>query len=152
MTRLLPKIVGKKKKRVGRGYGSGKGGHTTGRGQKGQKSRSKIGILFEGVKVKKSLLRRLPQLRGKDRFKARPRPLTLNLSDLAKLPVGSKVNIENLIKYGLVDERKAKKYGVKILGDGAIEKNLTFLVPVSASAAKKIEKAGGKIEKGKDIT
>ena len=51
----LPKIVKRKKKRVGRGYGSGKGGHTAGRGQKGQKSRTNIGILFEGLKVRKSI-------------------------------------------------------------------------------------------------
>ncbi|MBU1070791.1 uL15 family ribosomal protein, partial [Patescibacteria group bacterium] len=44
----LPKITQRPKKRVGRGYGSGKGGHTSGRGQKGQKSRSKIPIWFEG--------------------------------------------------------------------------------------------------------
>ena len=55
----LPKNTKKRKKRVGRGYGSGKGGHTTGRGQKGQKSRKKLNILFEGVKVKKSLINRL---------------------------------------------------------------------------------------------
>ena len=56
MTTKLEKTVTKRKKRVGRGYGSGKGGHTSGRGQKGQKSRSHIGILFEGMKVKKSLV------------------------------------------------------------------------------------------------
>jgi len=55
----LPKVVAKSKKRLGRGMGSGKGSHTSGRGQKGQKSRGKIGVLFEGMKVKKSLLPRL---------------------------------------------------------------------------------------------
>jgi large subunit ribosomal protein L15 len=64
----LPKVVQKSKKRVGRGIGSGKGGHTSGRGQKGQKSRGKIGILFEGMKMKKSLLKRLPKMRGKGKF------------------------------------------------------------------------------------
>ena len=54
MAERLPKVVQTRKKRVGRGYGSGRGGHTAGRGQKGQKSRKKIGVLFEGVKVKKS--------------------------------------------------------------------------------------------------
>lgn len=67
----LPKIVGKKLKRVGRGMGSGKGSHTSGRGQKGQKSRSGLHILFEGVKTKKSLLKRLPKLRGKGKFPAK---------------------------------------------------------------------------------
>ncbi|KKU09324.1 MAG: 50S ribosomal protein L15 [Candidatus Woesebacteria bacterium GW2011_GWB1_45_5] len=64
----LPKVVMKSKKRVGRGIGSGRGGHTSGRGQKGQRSRGKIGILFEGVKTKKSLLKRLPLMRGKGKF------------------------------------------------------------------------------------
>lgn len=65
----LPKIVKKGKKRLGRGYGSGKGGHTVGRGQKGQKARGKIHPLFTGTKTKKSLLQRLPLLRGKGRLK-----------------------------------------------------------------------------------
>jgi large subunit ribosomal protein L15 len=64
----LPKVVGKTKKRVGRGMGSGKGSHTSGRGQKGQKSRTKISVLFEGMKMKKSLLKRLPLMRGKGKF------------------------------------------------------------------------------------
>lgn len=65
----LPKIKTKEAKRVGRGIGSGKGGHTVGRGQKGQRTRGKINLLFEGTKVKKSLIQRLPMLRGKGRFK-----------------------------------------------------------------------------------
>jgi len=64
----LPKVVQKSKKRVGRGRGSGKGGHTVGRGQKGQRTRGKISVLFEGMKVKKSLLKRLPLARGKGKF------------------------------------------------------------------------------------
>lgn len=65
MNTQLPKVVAKSKKRVGRGMGSGKGSHTSGRGQKGQKSRGTIGVLFEGMKVRKSFLKRLPLLRGK---------------------------------------------------------------------------------------
>lgn len=146
MSEKLPKIVDKKKKRVGRGYGSGKGGHTTGRGQKGQKSRGNLGILFEGTKVKKSLLRRIPQLRGKGKFKPSPSPQVVNVSDLNELPSGTKVNIKNLVKHGLVDEGKAKEVGVKILGRGKLEKKLTVTLPTSDSAAKKIKKAGGKID------
>ena len=120
----LPKIVDKKKKRKGRGYGSGKGGHTVGRGQKGQKSRRNLGILFEGMKVKKSLIKRLPQLRGKDKNKGRPGPATLNLSDLADWPANTKVNIKNLVGKGHIDASKAKN-GVKILGQGNVKKALT---------------------------
>jgi len=64
----LPKVVERSKKRRGRGIGSGKGGHTSGRGEKGQKSRGSIGVLFEGMKMKKSLLKRLPLMRGKGKF------------------------------------------------------------------------------------
>jgi large subunit ribosomal protein L15 len=64
----LPKIVERRKKRVGRGMGSGKGSHTSGRGQKGQKSNGDIHILFEGLKTKKSFLKRLPLMRGKGKF------------------------------------------------------------------------------------
>lgn len=149
MAKELPKVVTKSKKRRGRGYGSGKGGHTTGRGQKGQKSRRKIGILFEGVKVKKSLLKRLPLHRGKGRFKAKDKPLIVKLAYLNLLPAGTKVDIEALAKAGIVKRDDAEKYGVKILGDGKLTKRLTLALPVSNSAAKKIEKAGGKIIKKK---
>ena len=67
----LPKVVSKSKKRVGRGMGSGKGSHTSSRGQKGQKSRGHIGVLFEGMKMRKSFLKRLPLLRGKGKFHAK---------------------------------------------------------------------------------
>lgn len=67
----LPKIVSKSKKRLGRGMGSGKGSHTSSRGQKGQKSRGGLHILFEGLKTKKSFLKRLPLQRGKGKFKGR---------------------------------------------------------------------------------
>ena len=142
----LPKTVKRKKKRVGRGYGSGKGGHTAGRGQKGQKSRTNIGILFEGLKVRKSILKRTPQLRGKTKFKARKKPAILNLSDLNVLPQGAKVNVETLVKHGLVREKYARKNGVKILGEGKLTKKLNVEVLVSKSAQKEIEKAGGTIK------
>lgn len=67
----LPKIVRRPQKRVGRGVGSGKGSHTSGRGSKGQKAREKVHLLFEGTKIKKSFIKKLPLLRGKGKFKAR---------------------------------------------------------------------------------
>lgn len=149
MTEKLPKVVARRKKRRGRGYGSGKGGHTTGRGQKGQKSRTKIGILFEGVKVKKSLIKRLPLQRGKGRFKAKAKPLVVKLSYLNLLPSGTKVDIAALVKFGIVKRDDAERYGVKILGDGKLTKKLTISLPISNSAAKRVEKAGGKITEKK---
>lgn len=147
MENKLPKVKTKSKKRVGKGYGSGKGGHTVGRGQKGQKSRTNINILFEGVKVKKSFVKRLPLKRGKNKFKAKGKPMVIKTRYLNLFPSGSKVTLESLVKQGIVREKDVKDYGVKILGDGAVTKKLTILVPISNSAAKKIEKAGGKVEK-----
>ena len=141
----MQKIKTKSKKRRGKGYGSGKGGHTSGRGQKGQKSRGKIGILFEGVKVKKSLIKRLPLRRGKGKLKSKDKPIIVNLELLNLLPASSKVDNELLIEKRIVDRNEAGTYGVKILGKGEIKKKLTILLPISKSAAKKIEKAGGKV-------
>lgn len=129
----LPKTVQRSKKRVGRGIGSGKGGHTAGRGQKGQKSMGDIGVLFEGMKTKKSLLKRLPLLRGKGKFSAAVKPQIITLSDLESLPTGSEITVELLVKEGLVDKQKATKYGVKILGGGTTTKKFTFKVPTSKS-------------------
>ncbi len=135
----LPKIVSGRAKRVGRGYGSGKGGHTSGRGQKGQKARRKIPILFEGYKTKKSQIRRLPQLRGKSKFASKHPPVVVRLSDLNKLPTGSVVDVETLIKHSLVGD-EAKKYGVKVLSSGKLTKKLKIVVPMSKSAAKHLTK------------
>jgi len=134
----LPKIVDRRKKRVGRGIGSGKGGHTTGRGQKGQKARGKVGILFEGFKVKKSLLKRLPLSRGKGKFHAKSKPVIVNIEVLNLLPAGSSVNIESLAKAGIVKLDEAKEFGVKILGKGKLNKKLKIELPMSKSVAKKI--------------
>ena len=141
----LPKITKGRKKRVGRGYGSGKGGHTSGRGQKGQKSRSSLGIMFEGVKVKKSLIKRLPLKRGKGKFHSRTKPLIVKTDYLNMLPDGSLVDMELLVKHKIVNKKEAETYGVKILGDTKITKKLSITLPISNSAAKSVEKAGGKI-------
>ncbi len=141
----LPKIMNVKK-RLGRGYGSGKGGHTVGRGQKGQKSRGGVGLLFEGVKVKKSFYKRLPFVRGKTKFSAKEKPMVINLDRLVDLPKSVKViSLKSLIDADLVDASDAQKYGVKILGKGEINDKLTFELPVSQAAALKIKKAGGEI-------
>ena len=145
MTKKLPKIVTKKSKRRGRGFGSGKGGHTVGRGMKGQKSRTKIHILFEGVKMKKSLVKRLPLRRGKGKFKAKEKPIIVKSAYLNLLPNGSKVNVDTLVKHGIVRLDDAKKYGVKILAGGELKKKLSVELPISKSATEQVKKAGGKI-------
>lgn len=143
---ILPKAVTKSKKRVGRGYGSGKGGHTSGRGQKGQKARNSVGILFEGMKARKSLLSRLPFQRGKSKFKPNPKPIAIDLDDLNTLRAGSTVDIDSLVASGLVSEKDARTLGVKILGSGKLEKKLTVTVPTSSSAREAIEKSGGAVK------
>jgi len=118
-------------KRLGRGYGSGVGGHTSTRGQKGQKSRTDVHVLFEGLKVKKSTIKKFPLLRGKGKFLAKIKPITINVKKLDVFKKGDKITIASLVEKGLVVERQAAKYGVKILGQSELKKDLEFLVPVS---------------------
>ncbi|MBR0410138.1 MAG: 50S ribosomal protein L15 [Eubacterium sp.] len=127
--------------RVGRGHGSGNG-KTAGRGQKGQKSRSggKIRVGFEGGQM--PLYRRLP----KKGFKCRnsKQIIAINVSELDRFEADSVVTIETLAQAGLV---KNSYDGVKILGNGELNKKLTVQVNAfSKSAAEKIEAAGGKAE------
>ena len=143
----FPKIVTSRKKRVGRGYGSGQGGHTVGRGQKGQKSRRKIGVLFEGVKMKKSFIKRLPLGRGKGKFKPKNKPIIVKIDYLNLLTSGATVSLNSLIDGGIVDKNVAYKFGVKILGGGVLNKKLKVELPISKSAAKQVEKAGGEVLK-----
>ena len=137
--------INKKKVRVGRGIGSGKG-KTSARGHKGQKSRSGVSIKsFEGGQM--PLYRRLPK-RG---FKSFNKNLiaTLNLSkiqniiDKTKNEINNNLNIDILIKKKLINKKFRK---LKILGSGEIKKNIAISAHyVSKKALSKIEKAGGKI-------
>jgi large subunit ribosomal protein L15 len=124
----LPKVTAKSKKRVGRGMGSGKGSHTSGRGQKGQKSRGSVNVLFEGMKMKKSLLKRLPKMRGKGKFHENLKPIVITYERLEALPVGSDITVELLVKKGFLKEKLAKLHGVKVIGIGTNKKKFTFKV------------------------
>lgn len=140
----LPKTTKRSKKRLGQGHGSGRG-KTAGRGTKGQKARGKIPISFEGGAL--PLIKRLPFRRGKGRNKVfRKKPIIINVRVLNLLKKGSIVDTQTLIKNHIVREDDANIYGVKILGDGDLSVPLTVKLPVSKGAAKKIEKAGGKVE------
>lgn len=141
----LPKIVVKSNRRLGRGAGSGRG-KTSGRGTKGQKAREKIKIGFEGGQT--ALIRRLPLLRGKARNKPlKSKPIVVNLKYLNLLPADCVVDLKKLIEAGIVKEDEAKRYGVKILGDGKLNVALTVKLPCSHRTEKKIIAAGGKVEK-----
>jgi len=133
----LDKTSFRAKKRPGRGMGSGKGSHTSGRGQKGQRARGHINVLFEGMKTKKSLLKRLPLMRGKGKFKANAKPVIITVTDLEKLPTGSEITVELLVKENIVNKEMAEKYGVKVLGGGKSTKKFTFLIPTSSSVSSK---------------
>lgn len=140
----LPQIVRRSKKRVGRGMGSGKGSHTSGRGMKGQKARGDVKLIFEGTKMKKSLLKRLPFQRGKNKMKPLSlNPVTLDVSFLEKF-TGTEVTVEALVKQKIVGG-EATYRGVKILGNAAVKRALTVNVPVSKAAEAKITASGGKI-------
>lgn len=139
----LPKTTSRSKKRVGRGYGGGKGGHTTGRGTKGQKARSKVHLGFEGGQT--SLIHRLPLRRGKGNKPAGKKPLIVNVKYLNLLPANTVVTVDTLKAHRIVKEDEAKKFGIKILGDGELAVPLKVTLPVSKGAAEKIKKAGGEV-------
>lgn len=142
----LPKIAARGKKRVGRGYGSGKGGHTSGRGQKGQRSRRTIPWSFEGGAL--PLSQRLPFWRGKGRLNPlSDNPVAINLNQLDKLPAGTIVDAGFLVKMGWVKTREIAVRGAKILGGGKLTKKLMIVgLKISVSAKAAVEKAGGKVE------
>ena len=141
----LTKIKKRTKRRLGQGHGSGRV-KTSGRGTKGQKARGKISLSFEGGAV--SLIKRLPFRRGKGRNKVfKKKPVVINIKVLNLLKKDSAVDIDTLIKNRIVDEKDAKMYGVKILGEGNLKVPLTVKLPVSKGAAEKIKKAGGHVER-----
>lgn len=140
----LQKTTTKKLRRLGRGHGSGRG-KTSGRGTKGQKARTKVPLSFEGGAL--SLIKRLPFRRGKGRNASlKAKPMVVNLKALNLLPNNSVVDIESLVKHNIVAASDAKQFGVKILGDGELKNALKVKLPISKSARKKIEDAGGSVE------
>jgi large subunit ribosomal protein L15 len=132
----------KKKKRVGRGNASGSGNYS-GRGMKGQNSRTgkKLRASFEGGQT--PMFRRMPKLRG---F-TNPNYLEYQVINIEKIArhfkSGDKVDPMSLFEKGLVGKINEP---VKLLGDGEIDFAVEVMVEAaSASAIKKIEKAGGKV-------
>ena len=133
----------KKRKRIGRGTGSGHG-KTAGKGHKGHSSRQgfKYGPLFEGGQI--PLARRIPK-RGFSNGRFRKDYAIVNLDALDVFDAGAIVDEEALRARGIVKGRHDD--GVKILGDGEVTKALTVRVAkFSESAAKKLADAGGKAE------
>jgi len=128
-------------KRKGRGHGTGNG-KTAGRGHKGQNSRSGGGtrIGFEGGQM--PMTRRIPK-RGFNNIFAKP--LTaINVAALNRFEDGATVGVDELLKAGVLSKCE---YGLKILGNGKIDRKLTVKASAFSESAKlKIEAAGGKTE------
>ena len=129
-----------KERRIGRGVGSGLG-KTSGRGQKGQKARSKGNINklhFQGGQT--PMQRRLPKRGFRNPFPSDT--VALNVGELERFPAGANVDEKALRGVKLV---RGKPDRIKILGDGELTKKLTITAhSFSKSAIEKIEKAGGK--------
>ena len=144
LNKMKPVTVNKL--RVGRGIGSGKG-KTSGRGHKGQKSRSGVAIKsFEGGQM--PLYRRLPK-RGFKSINHNKDIAIINLSKIQdilgkqKKISESKINLSNLQKSNLINKKYKK---LKLLGGGDLKEKLDIEVySISKSARNKIEKLGGKI-------
>jgi large subunit ribosomal protein L15 len=132
----------RQRKRIGRGISAGQG-KTSGRGQKGQGSRSSVNIptSFEGGQM--PLAQRLPKLRGFTNINRREFAV-VNLGKLNRFEAGTEVNPELLKEVGLVRKRLG---GVKILAAGELKVALKVSAHrISAGAQAQIEKAGGSIE------
>ncbi|SHG11684.1 50S ribosomal protein L15 [Ornithinibacillus halophilus] len=131
----------KNRNRVGRGMSSGNG-KTSGRGHKGQKARSGGGTRpgFEGGQM--PLFQRLPK-RGFTNIHRKEYAI-VNLDALNRFEEGTEITPELLLEEGIVSNLKA---GLKVLGNGSVEKKVTVKAhKFSASAKEAIEAAGGKVE------
>jgi large subunit ribosomal protein L15 len=150
LSSLKPAQARKTRKRVGRGLGSGKGRYS-GRGIKGQKSRSgshKMRVGFEGGQM--PIYMRLGKQRGATSKDAMPigpfrtSTVPVNVGALDAFDNGAEVTPESLVEQGVI---KNTKTDVKVLGNGDVKKKLTVRVhAISATAREKIEAAGGTVE------
>jgi len=139
----LISITDKSQKRVGRGFGSGKGGHTSGRGTKGQLSRQGGGVplWFEGGQL--PLIKRMPMLRGKSKFNVVRPTAEISLIDLQNMKA-EQITLETLKLEKVIDKRFKK---AKIINTGKLERKVIIQgLSVSKGAREAIEKAGGSVE------
>ncbi|MDP4010706.1 MAG: 50S ribosomal protein L15 [Candidatus Roizmanbacteria bacterium] len=139
----LTTTVQKRKKRLGRGAGSGKGAKS-GRGTtRHQKARTDIPLHFEGGQNR--MVKRFPLLRGKGRNKAvAAKPVLISLTQLDTFEKGEVVNLESLLNKGMIVKNEALR-GAKVVANGELKTALTVELLVSQSAQKHIENAGGTV-------
>lgn len=140
----LTQIVDKRKKRLGRGPGTGKGAKS-GRGTtRHQKARTDIPLHFEGGQNR--LVKRFPLLRGKGRNKpVSVKPTLISIEQLEIFSANSAITLEALVSQNIITEKEARK-GAKIVGTGNLTKSLNVELPVSQTAKSIIEKAGGTVK------
>lgn len=137
---IKPSIKKKTKKRVGRG---GKAGTYSGRGSKGQRA--------HGVRIRphlRDIIKRLPKKRGYRFHSIKKKPIVINLEVLEKkFKEGDKITPKILVEKGVIGLKKGRIPKIKLLGSGDITKKLLVSeCQISASARKKIEKAGGEVK------
>ncbi len=142
----IPRVPGARhrKKRVGRGIGSGHGKTAT-RGQKGQRARTGSGKRpgFEGGR--NPLIRRLPKRGFRQKATGRPLPpQIINVEQLDRFQEGERVTPERLKELGLISDPTRT---VKLLGDGELTRRVTVVVHRTSEAARtKVLKTGGAVE------
>lgn len=137
----LPKLVGRRKKRLGRGVGSGSGAKSGQGTTRHQTARTTMPLHFEGGQ--NPITKKYPLLRGKGRNKSyQVRPYTVNVEDLNKFKKGTVIDVQTLVKEGMVDN-DALSRGIKLLGRGKLQVALKIKLPVSKKADEKIKQAGG---------
>ncbi len=142
---LLNKLIStttKSAKRVGRGIGSGKGGHTSSRGQKGQKSRqgAKVPLWFEGGQL--PLIKRLPMLRGKGRLNVVRPTAEVTLSDIDSMKAET-ITLDTLKLEKVVGPKFGK---AKIISSGKLNRKVVVQgVKVTKTALEAITAAGGSV-------
>ncbi len=140
----LPQVNIKKKKRLGRGLGSGKGSKS-GRGTtRHQKARESVPLHFEGGQGR--IVKKYPLLRGKGKNNSiNAKAFVIDLETLNKLAENSIVSRETLIKENIITNGN-EKLPIKILANGQLKKKLIIKLPVSKKVKEAVEKLGGTIE------
>jgi len=144
----LNKTTTKQSKRVGRGIGSGVGGHTTGRGAKGDNVRGHGKLTFDGTKIKKGWLKRLPFLRGKHRLLPLNDTYIISLSQINSwFKSGEIVDKKSIFQKIQRTTKRDLTKKIKVLSTGELDKKLIFKgLEFSEKASSKILASGGKIE------
>ena len=143
----LPQVNIKKKKRLGRGLGSGKGSKS-GRGTtRHQKARESVPLHFEGGQGR--IVKKYPLLRGKGKNNSiNAKAFVIDLETLNKLAENSIVSRETLIKENIITNGN-EKLPIKILANGQLKKKLIIKLPVSKKVKEAVEKLGGQVESKK---